>query len=58
MKPSILTVRTTPATMLCGSQDVKSDNGINYGGIDEEGSKDPASRQKTQDIWEDEEEGY
>ena len=25
-------------TMICGSQDIKSQNGITYGGVDEEGS--------------------
>lgn len=39
--------------MLCGSQSITSDKGIDYGGVDEEGTKDPASR-KYHDVWEDE----
>jgi hypothetical protein len=42
-------------TMICGSQDIKSQNGITYGGVDENGEKDPSSRRQ-QDVWEDEEE--
>jgi len=41
------------AVMVCGSKDITSDKGIDYGGVDEEGEKDPASRRH--DVWEDEE---
>ena len=38
--------------MVCGS--VTSDFGIGYGGVDEEGTKDPASRRRY-NVWEEEE---
>ena len=30
---------------ICGSQDITSDQGINYGGVDEGGVKDPDARE-------------
>ena len=42
--------------MICGSQDVTSGgdvDDINYGGVDEDGELDPASRRR-RDVWEDE----
>ena len=41
------------AMIICGSEGVSSDKGIDYGGVDEEGELDPASRRR--DVWEDEE---
>ena len=35
---------------------VTSEKGIDYGGVDEEGKKDPASRRRRRDVWDDEEE--
>ena len=55
MQPDIVLVHTRLAMMICGSQDITSDKGINYGGVDEEGTKDPCSR-KVGDVWEEEEE--
>ena len=46
------------ATVVCGSRGVSSSGAaddINYGGVDTEGTKDPASR-RNHDVWEDEEE--
>lgn len=44
--------------MVCGSQGVTSaDVDIDYGGVDEQGDKDPSARRR-QDVWEDEEEEY
>lgn len=40
-------------TIICAS--VISDMGIGYGGVDEDGTKDPASRRQW-DAWENEEE--
>ena len=40
--------------MASGVSDPERD--IDYGGVDEEGDKDPASRRR--DIWEDEEDDY
>ena len=41
------------ASLICGSQDITSDKGIDYGGVDEEGTMDPASRRY--DVWGEEE---
>lgn len=54
IQPGIVIVQTKLAMMICGSQDVTSDVGIDYGGVDEDGDKDPASRR--QNVWDDEEE--
>lgn len=40
--------------MICASKDITSDYGIDYGGVDEDGTMDPASRQNCS-VWEDEE---
>ena len=40
--------------MICNSQDITSNTGITYGGVDEDGILDPASR-RNRDVWEDEE---
>ena len=50
-------VNTCLTMMVCGSKDIMSDNGIDYGGVDEEGTKDPAAR-RHKGIWEDEEEEF
>ena len=55
-QPSVVMAYIGTATIICDSQDITSNNGdITYGGVDEEGTKDPASRRKY-DVWEDEEE--
>ena len=41
-------------SIICSSQSITSDSGITYGGVDETGSKDPASRRSCS-IWDDEE---
>lgn len=56
IQPSVLTAEVELSTMICRSKGVRSNQDIDYGGIDEDGGKDPASRQKAQNIWEDEEE--
>ena len=38
---------------ICASQGVTSNNGITYGGVDEDGDLDPASRRQN-GLWEDE----
>ena len=44
--------------IICGSQDITSSNDeITYGGVDEGGTIDPASR-RHRDVWEDEELEY
>lgn len=53
-KPSIKMVIMNKRLILCASTDITSNNGITYGGVDEEGSKDPESRHQY-DIWEEDE---
>ena len=53
-----MVAETELATLVCGSQDIASGSDVNdigYGGVDEQGTKDPASRQQ-RNLWEDEEE--
>ena len=51
MKPSIEVEDTSLVEMICGSKDITSDKGIDYGGVDEEGTKVPDSRYKGE--WDD-----
>ena len=44
MKPSIEVEDTSLVEMICGSKDITSNKGIDYGGVDEEGTKVPDSR--------------
>lgn len=54
-QPSVMVEEAVPLTFICGSMDVTSSNDeINYGGVDVEGTKDPAVRRQ-RDVWEDEE---
>ena len=55
LQPSVMVEYIGTATIICASQDITSDQGITYGGVDEEGTKDPASR-RHRDMWEDEDE--
>ena len=56
MKPSATVALTHPLTMICSSQNITGKDGeITYGGVDEEGTKDPASR-RHQSVWADDEE--
>ena len=47
-------VETNLNSMICGLQGVTSEKDIGYGGVDEEGTKDPASR-RYRNEWEEEE---
>ena len=42
-------------TIICASDGVTSGKGIGYGGVDEDGEKDPSARRR-RDVWDDEEE--
>ena len=59
IQPLTEVVRMSMVGMICGSQDVKSNKGygIGYGGVDEDGEKDPASRRR-RDVWDEGEEEY
>ena len=51
--PATAIATTEVQPLLRGS--VRSDIGIDYGGVDEEGTKEPASRQH-KSVWDDEDE--
>ena len=53
MQPSVEMGNMETEQMICSSPGVTSNNGITYGGVDEEGTKDPASRRF--DAWGEEE---
>ena len=53
MQPQIEVAIMRAMSIICGSDDIKSSKGIDYGGVDENGTKDPDSRRV--DYWEDEE---
>ena len=55
LKPLTEVVRIGTTMMVCASDGVTSPGkGIGYGGVDEKGEKDPASRRR-RDVWDDEE---
>ena len=57
MAPESLLVETELLTMVCTSGGVKGEgtgSDIGYGGVDDEGKKDPAARRY--DVWEEEDE--
>ena len=49
LNPSVKMENMEMSAMVCNSQDITSNQGINYGGVDEDGSKDPSSREY--DSW-------
>ena len=49
LQPSIEMESLGTESIICASQDITSDYGIDYGGVDEDGGKDPASRRS--DVW-------
>ena len=57
MAPESMLVETELLTIICTSGGVKGEGtggNIDYGGVDDEGKKDPASRRY--DVWEEDEE--
>ena len=54
LQPSTAMVIVRTDIMICVSQGVTSNKGITYGGVDEDGGIDPASR-RSHDVWGDEE---
>ena len=57
LQPSTEMVSIGTVSMVCDSQDITSDNGITYGGVDEDGTKDPSARRQSY-IWAEEDEDY
>ena len=56
VQPSMATLQLKSAELVCTSQAVTSDLGIDYGGVDEEGTKTVDSRLHRRTVWDDEEE--
>jgi hypothetical protein len=54
--PSMEITNVKMQLLLEGSNGVYSDSGIKYGGVDEEGTKEPSSRRRN--IWDDDEEDF
>ena len=52
--PETTVVSMAMAQMVC--QSGVTSKGIGYGGVDEDGTKDPAARRRRRDAWDDEEE--
>ena len=48
--------RMDPSKLICASQDITSDVGLDYGGVDEDGTKPVDSRRRRRAVWDDEEE--
>ena len=53
IEPSVEMDGMETEAFICGSQGVTSNNGITYGGVDEDGDIDPASR-VNRDVWDEE----
>ena len=53
IKPKALVCKINTELVIAGSEDIKSNNGINYGGVDEEGTKDPEVKQNHYNVWDD-----
>jgi len=52
MEPSVVVAEVKLEGMTCASTGgVSSDYGIDYGGVDEQGTKEPSARRR--DVWED-----
>ena len=54
LQPSTMMEDMEAEAFICGSESITSNNGITYGGVDENGTKDPASRRH--EVWDDESE--
>jgi hypothetical protein len=53
LTPAVSLLDTDAEELLVGSKDIyNEERNIGYGGVDEEGTKDPAAR-GLQDIWDD-----
>lgn len=58
IQPSIEIAQMEPQNIVCYSHEITSDKDINYGGVDEDGERDPESREvyHQYDVWEEDEE--
>lgn len=55
VQPSVAIERIDPTMLICASQDITSNVGIDYGGVDEDWTKTVDSR-RHRSVWDDEEE--
>ena len=55
VQPLMAIEEIAPAKLICASQDITSDVGIDYGGVDVDGKKSVESRSH-RSVWDDEEE--
>ena len=49
LKPVYRILDAEPITLICASDEIVSDKGINYGGVDNSGVKDPDARESLYD---------
>jgi len=54
-QPSTYMVIIGTSMMTCASKGVTSEKGIDYGGIDNDGVKNPSARRRRRDVWDEEE---
>ncbi len=57
IKPANEIIEAETESLFCGSDDIVSEKGINYGGVDQGGMKDPDARESLFDrdgsnVWE------
>lgn len=45
IQPTCMIVKIGVTSLICGSKDITSAEGIDYGGVDEEGLVEPSSRE-------------
>ena len=55
MAPLVLLTPLAPPVLLAASGEIRTDKGIGYGGVDEEGTMDPSARRRKY-VWDDEQE--
>lgn len=56
VRPCMTAEKMDATELICASQDITSDVGIDYGGIDEDGSVTVESRRYS--VWNDDENGW
>lgn len=49
LKPSVDVVNIESSSLVCASDDIQSDKGMKYGGVDTGGVKDPEAREIVND---------
>ena len=55
VQPSLALNQVESVELICTSQAITSDHGIDYGGVDEDGTK-PVDSRRHRSVWDDEEE--